>query len=107
VWWKFSKKMYFSGGSRNTTGSYLKQQIEPMLAAHNSTTLTILEYIDQITELAKDIEKSVPPGDGYDENQKVLEPLEDCVKEYVDMLRVIDGHRKAQEKIIESTNVCV
>ncbi|KAG2388867.1 hypothetical protein C9374_000306 [Naegleria lovaniensis] len=83
--------------------SLLKQTLEPLILNHNKQTETVYGYIGNITELAKEIESLHKPGDPeYDSLQEHIQQLDGCVREYLDMLRISEGHTKTLQQIVES-----
>ena len=94
--------MYYRSSS-SSGNSLLKQTLEPLIINHNKQTETVYGYIGNITELAKEIEGLHLPGDPeYASLQDHIQQLDGCVREYLDMLRISEGHTKTLQQIVDS-----
>ncbi|KAL9657456.1 hypothetical protein ABK040_016724 [Willaertia magna] len=77
-----------------------------MQEKHKENMGTILEYIDQVSELAKEIEMlTTPETDEYQENKAEINRLETCVKNYINLLHVEKNHLKVLEQLGDTSDI--
>ncbi|EFC43905.1 predicted protein [Naegleria gruberi] len=81
-------------------------EIKPLQKAHNENTTTMLENIELLTTLAKDIEGSSLPDDPeYERNKIQVEQIDSIVRDYLDLLRMTKGHTATLQQILESPGI--
>ena len=87
-------------------GRFIRMQVEPLKQFHNENMVAMLEYVTQLTDLAKDIEQSVLPNDPeYESNRQQIEEIDSIVRDYLDMIRLTKGHVDTLQQLTDSTSV--